>query len=137
MNVHVNQHSGNSPSNKTGQSSQLSKKLVYRLIWAKFLSDKQVICIKCVYLCSIYVAYAVMRACLICSASAFCSALSCLYMAKAPPRDLNGRTCAKLTHKFHIFNPLDSTTKPLSRSTTKLGNQPDVKHFALHCQKSF
>ena len=54
-------------------------------------------------------AYLVMRACLICSASAFCSALSFLYMAKAPPHNLNGRTrstffIVQSSHKSSTFS---------------------------------
>ena len=53
------------------------------------------------------VAYAVMRACLICSASAFCSTLSCLYIAKAPPRNLNGKMRSTF---FIVQSSLTSST---------------------------
>ena len=85
------------------------------------------------------VAYAVMRACLICSASTFCSMLGYLYMAKALPSQSQQQDTldilhnAKLAHKFNIFNPLNN--EHISRSTTKLRNQPDIKHLALHRQK--
>ena len=114
MNAHVNQHSGNGPPTNWASHHSAAKNLStvssgwsYRVMnWSYALNAS--------------VAYAVMRVRLICSVSAFCSTL---YILRS----------AKLTHKLHIFDPLDNGH--VSRSTTKLRNQLDVKYLALHCWK--
>ena len=97
-NAHINQRSGSSP--PTNQASRHSS--------AKNSSTvspgRSCQVINWLYALNASVAYVVMRACLICSASAFCSALSCLYMAKAPPHNLNGRT------RWTFFIPQSSHT---------------------------
>ena len=129
MNAHVNQRSGNGP--LTNRASHLSS--------AKNSSGRSCRVTNWSYALNASVAYAVMRACLICSVSAFCSTLSCLYMVKAPPCNLNGRMHSTFfivqsshtsstfsTHNGHINNG------HIRRSTTKLWNQLEVKHLALH-----
>ena len=85
-NAHVNQHSSNSPptnwasrrSSAKNSSTVSSGRSCWVTNWSYALNGS--------------VAYVVMWASLICSASAFCSALNCLYMAKAPLCNLYGRT---------------------------------------------
>ena len=118
-NAHINQHLGNGPpTNRASHCRSAKNPSTVSSRWSCQVMNWS-------YALNASVAYAVMRACLICSASAFCSALSCLYMAKAPPHNLNGRThstffIVQSSHKFYIFDPLNYGY--ISRSTTELRN---------------
>ena len=89
-NVHVNQRLGNGPPTNWASRHSSAKNS------STVSSGRSCRVMNWSYALNASVAYAVMRACLICSASAFCSELSCLYMAKAPPHNLNGRTHSTL-----------------------------------------
>ena len=85
-NAHVNQRSGSSPSTNWASRRSSAKNS------STVSSGRSCQAMNWSYALNASVAYMVMRACLICSASAFCSTLSCLYMAKHSPCNLNGRT---------------------------------------------
>ena len=84
-NVHVNQRSGSSPPTNWASHRSSAKNS------STVSPGRSCQVTNWSYALNASVAYMVMRACLICSASAFCSVLICLYMAKAPPCNLNGR----------------------------------------------
>ena len=88
-NAHVNQRSGSGPpTNRASRRSSAKNS-------STISSGRSCRVMNWSYTFNISVAYTVTRANLISSASAFYSALSFLYMAKAFPRNLNGRTRSK------------------------------------------
>ena len=85
MNAHVNQCSGSGPPiNQASRCSSEKNSSTVSSGWSCWVMNWS-------YTLNASVTYAVMRVCLICTASTFCFTLSCLYMAKAPPRNLNDR----------------------------------------------
>ena len=107
MNAHVNQRSDSGlPTNQASHRSSAKNSSTVSPGWSCQVTNWS-------YALNASAAYAVMRACLICSASAFCSALSCLYMAKATPRNLNGRTRST----FFIVQSLHTSLTFLTHST--------------------
>ena len=83
--TNANQHSGNGPpTNRVSRRSSAKNS-------STISSGRNCRVMNWSYALNASVAYAVMRPCLFCYASAFYSALSCLLMAKTQPRNLNRR----------------------------------------------